>query len=435
MTAETTLTDYEVASIMSIIERLSKIIKKEYYTNEIQLNGKPDASLIDDNYNVYRESKDQKVGSTVAYNVLELMKETVMKYPGLFMTNTANRNKTDEHWEKKVLEVSNTAKEAIETVNNFLKGNSPENDSQGVKKDIDTPVNAPNTTEKASLENSKAKKAKPTEKLHEKHTDNLEEINQAKKTTKPERSKVDKQIAKDKRANQTKSNGSTVDSPVMSTRTKIIKTIRKPEVEEGFSLYGTKDEEGLYVYEGDEDEEDADYEEEDADQFEYDIKEITDDVYDGRTEHHIELELQSECDIHGTVDCDCPMYDDDFGPGESYDFTFEYNSEGRLVPTSSSVKEYFQSKVNETKGHNSNKITEIHSKTKKKKKNRKTKKNQIQFDPDSVDTCLFCDFEALYGHPPRQLLASLKQKDTSKSVDDKLHRFESLVHENLYRQQ
>ncbi|EGV60418.1 hypothetical protein CANTEDRAFT_136905 [Yamadazyma tenuis ATCC 10573] len=178
--------------------------------------------------------------------------------------------------------------------------------------------------------------------------------------------------------------------------------------EEGFSLYGTKDEEGLCTYEGDEYSDDY--------QDDYDIEEIDDDLYDGPREHHIELELQPECDIHGVEGCDCPMYEDGYEQEESYDFTFEYNSEGKLVPTEGSVKEYFRAQANGLRADgrfqpSNGKIMELEKKKKQKKKAKKSKeKRKPVFDADATDFCLLCDYEALYGKPPINLMKWVDQK-------------------------
>lgn len=181
-----------------------------------------------------------------------------------------------------------------------------------------------------------------------------------------------------------------------------IKSSNMKEVkEEGFDPYGTKDEEGLCTYAGD----DEDYE----------LDELEEDLYDGRTEHHIELELQPECDIHGTEDCDCPAYDVDLNEEESYDFTFEYNSEGKLVPTVDSLNEYLRAEANGFKANGKleglaqdPRITELERQPVHKKKHKKKRKKQVKkqmiFDPDKTDNCLFCDYEALYGKPPVHLM-------------------------------
>ena len=102
---------------------------------------------------------------------------------------------------------------------------------------------------------------------------------------------------------------------------------------QGFSLYDTKDEEGLHAGNsdmcsccGDCNEYEFEYEgnEYDYDQGDYDLEEITrDNDDDGKgysrgfsytipPTHHIEVELNAvpECDIHGSEGyCDCPIFD------------------------------------------------------------------------------------------------------------------------------
>lgn len=400
----------EVQNLTTTSERLCDLIKQKFdvYDQYMQNDGAR-ACVIDNDYNVLADTKGSTSTDNFEYNMLKLVKETLTKYPGLFLylgssnhveqdqnheqkvhqhTTDTPQQIRDKEWEMDAAEATKSAVEVLEVVDKFL---------------------AENVGDFKGLEALKK----------ELHTINNETIN--KLAGSKEASESTRQVQ-----SSTNSSKEVEDKPA-STRTKIIKTIRRQEPqEEGFSLYGTKDEEGLHVYEGNDDEEEYD------DQEEYDIEELNDDVYDGRTEHHIELELQSECDIHGAADCDCPVYDEEYGQEESYDFTFEYNSEGRLVPTTSSVTEYFKSKVNETRGrpHKSSKITEL-DKRKKKKKPKKTKKSQVQFDPDSIDTCLFCDYEALYGHPPRQLMKWIDYQEHDQYMRNKLSSLDSFMGNHL----
>lgn len=152
------------------------------------------------------------------------------------------------------------------------------------------------------------------------------------------------------------------------------------------------------------------------DQDEYDIEEISDDLHrrldvEEGTEHHLELEIKPQCDIHGSEYCECPVLDSDgeeFNDGASYNFTFEYDENGKLVPTYSDVEDKFldQHLDNNTPG----KITEITGKKKSKKKKKKKKTKPPSFDPDSFSNCLFCDYEAIFGEPPKQLLKLYNKK-------------------------
>lgn len=164
-----------------------------------------------------------------------------------------------------------------------------------------------------------------------------------------------------------------------------------PEPTEGFNLYDTKDEAGLNTYEPDDD---------------YDIEEVEDDYYG--TEHHIEVELKPECDIHDE-NCDCEFDD----MGEEYDFTFEYNEEGKLVPTFDGMKEYLKNSKfkNLNNFDNFNKIEDLSKMNKLKKKKKPKKKNKApSFNPDSTDNCLFCDYEAVFGTPPTNLINYYNKK-------------------------
>lgn len=209
-------------------------------------------------------------------------------------------------------------------------------------------------------------------------------------------------------------------------------------VQEGFSLYGTKDEEGLHIYDGGSQEEDL--------QDDYDLEEVNDDLHHSPTEHHIELELQPECDVHGSDPCDCPVYEGDCNEERSYDFTFEYNQDGKLVPTFDGMK----GEEHEQIRSKSDKITELPQKKSKKKKkkllkqpsvsatnntNGATNGNGKKIDP-SEENCLFCDYEAIFGHPPRQLMKLYNQqiKEADKRKADMRRKLQRAKQNAIQRQ-
>ncbi|KAG7194695.1 uncharacterized protein KQ657_004372 [Scheffersomyces spartinae] len=232
---------------------------------------------------------------------------------------------------------------------------------------------------------------------------------------------------------------------------------------EGFNLFDTKDEEGLHEgncgY--------CDRDEEIGDQDDYDLEEIDEDddfLYDYQpTTHHIEVELNTSpnCYVHGTEGCNCPMYDDELEnseDGPSCEFTFEYDYNGKLVPTYSNVEEKLrlmnlQSELKAAAAAASAvgssrlpaMIEPIEEENQKKSKNKKKKKKKTQQQlqiqqqeiinnksnssmiPQPIDDtqngssgatviklgpycCLFCEYEAFYGTKPRQLIKSYELK-------------------------
>lgn len=209
---------------------------------------------------------------------------------------------------------------------------------------------------------------------------------------------------------------------------------------EGFNLYDTKDEEGLH--EGNCGFCDHD----DHAQDDYDIEEVDDDdfLYDYQPTHHIEVELNTAptCDVHGNEECDCPIYDDgldDSQDGPSCEFTFEYDYNGKLVPTYSNVEEKLrlmnlQSELKAAAAAAAVGSTRLpaviepveedgHKKNKKKKKKKKKQDSTIMPVPSEAGAvptatiiklgpycCLFCEYEAFYGTKPRQLIKSYELK-------------------------
>ncbi|ODV77551.1 uncharacterized protein CANTADRAFT_35223, partial [Suhomyces tanzawaensis NRRL Y-17324] len=193
---------------------------------------------------------------------------------------------------------------------------------------------------------------------------------------------------------------------------------------EGFSLYDTKDEEGLH--EGNTDGYDYDYD----DQGDYDIEEINGDEYQYKYSptHHIEVELNatSECDEHGFDGCDCPSYrtigadrnayDED---GPSCEFTFEYDHTGKLVPIYNNVEEKLRMMTLQSRDSQSFIEHGDDNKKKKKKKKKKNKNtqgqqnsqpNQSQPPNQPPHFCLFCEYETIFGTKPRQMIKWYEQQ-------------------------
>ncbi|GBL49371.1 hypothetical_protein [Candidozyma auris] len=211
--------------------------------------------------------------------------------------------------------------------------------------------------------------------------------------------------------------------------------------QEGFSLYGTKDEEGLHAGNGDCGYEDDEYD--DAEQDDYDIGELQGDAefsYEYGPTHHIEVELS-----------DGPVGEGGNRDDEaSCEFTFEYDQNGKLVPTYCNVEEQLRFMNLRDKTPNSTMVAPpTGEKTKKnKKKNKKKKKSQQDgqkgqpvgnqrggFDADLG--CLFCQYEAAFGVKPVHMMRWYDQKVMNEErhrqkVREKLERAKSKA---LKRQQ
>lgn len=209
-----------------------------------------------------------------------------------------------------------------------------------------------------------------------------------------------------------------------------------PPKKEGFSLYDTQDEEGLH--EGNTGDL---YFNEDGNQDDYDLEEIENEDYQYDYSPTIEVELNTapECEKHGQEICDCPIdeqrsrFNSTNDEGPSCEFTFEYDRNGELVPTYSNVEEKLRlmSLNSRSLGKSGNmklpsiKELNIHTNTeenssnekKNKKKNKKKKKQKHYEANESVikekqqsDCCLFCEYEALFGTKPRQMIKWYNEK-------------------------
>ncbi|SGZ46534.1 CIC11C00000003786 [Sungouiella intermedia] len=155
----------------------------------------------------------------------------------------------------------------------------------------------------------------------------------------------------------------------------------RPRVEEkeGFSLYGTNDEEGLHDGNAD------DYDEDEQD--DYDLDELEDAekfLYDYGP-HHIEVEVNNGPASSEPVDPDEP----------SCEFTFEYDRNGTLVPTDNNIEEKLRLMCLQSQGEET-------GQTGKKKKSNKKKKKKATVSSEGVDEscCLFCQYEAFFGVKP-----------------------------------
>ncbi|RLV83576.1 hypothetical protein JA9_004756 [Meyerozyma sp. JA9] len=178
---------------------------------------------------------------------------------------------------------------------------------------------------------------------------------------------------------------------------KISSIFSPPNPTSGFSLYDTKDEEGLH------DGNAEFFSDHDYGQSDYDLDEVHDDLA-----HHIEVEVDrgASCDGH-EGSCSCDEYDDQ---GPSCEFTFEYDHNGKLIPTSNNVEEQLRlmqlqnQQLQRQSPRPAKGQRDLESRPGKKKKNKK-KKNKDQ-EPSAAGSCccLFCEYEAIYGVEPRQMV-------------------------------
>lgn len=212
---------------------------------------------------------------------------------------------------------------------------------------------------------------------------------------------------------------------------------------EGFSLYDTHDEEGLH--DGNADEEAIDGEIGGAySQDDYDIDEISDSMYhEYHPTHHIEVELNTEdgSTAGRTVFNNNYDFEDDGGP--SCEFTFEYDHNGKLVPTHNNVEEKLRLMLLQNRMRNIEEPKMSKSQKKKKKKKEKQlqqqqqqllqllplqsqqpKDVQLQSQYQGQDVgrhqalvlqvnsscCLFCEYETIYGSRPKQMIKWYEQK-------------------------
>lgn len=189
---------------------------------------------------------------------------------------------------------------------------------------------------------------------------------------------------------------------IMKLQQRIAEVEAERLAESGFSLYGTKDEEGLH------DGNAEDYDDSDGlEQDDYDIGELQGDpefLYEYGPTHHIEVELS-----------DGPAGERrDRGDEPSCEFTFEYDRNGKLVPTYCNVEEQLRL-MNLHLRDKQGLLETLHErqetgKKKKKKNNKKKKKQEQQRAADDDSGCLFCQYEAFFGMKPVHMMRWYDQK-------------------------
>lgn len=154
---------------------------------------------------------------------------------------------------------------------------------------------------------------------------------------------------------------------------------------EGYSVYGTNDEQGLH----------ENYDEQD----DYDIQELEEGdnfLYEYAPTHHIEVELNDG--PAGSSNPDEP----------SCEFTFEYDRNGKLVPTYSNVEEKLR--LMSLQSRLAAETVKTEGKKKKKSKNKKKKVPDAAGQVLDETCCLFCQYEAFFGVKPVHMMKWYDQK-------------------------
>ncbi|RKP31968.1 hypothetical protein METBISCDRAFT_26103 [Metschnikowia bicuspidata] len=166
---------------------------------------------------------------------------------------------------------------------------------------------------------------------------------------------------------------------------------------QGFDPYGMKDEEGL-------NDENCQLCDEGDIQDDFDIEEVQDDDQCfgcPAATHHIEVELNDGSPLIGSPDPNKP----------SCEFTFEYDGNGKLIPTSNNVEEQL-CQISLSTQLDIDMASSKSSKKKKKKKKSSTCQQRNTGPVSAIDEslCLFCQFKALYGHEPIHTMRWLEDK-------------------------
>jgi hypothetical protein len=138
------------------------------------------------------------------------------------------------------------------------------------------------------------------------------------------------------------------------------------------------------------------------DQDNYDVNEIIEDSNYSYS-HHIDVELNQNK----------PQYEE----GPSCEFTFEYDKNGKLIPTYNNVEEKIQLLQNKTKLPSINELNlkELPDKKDKRKKNKKKLENNVSPPIQgglimNSNCCLICEYEIVFGHKPKQLIKLYNQR-------------------------
>lgn len=194
------------------------------------------------------------------------------------------------------------------------------------------------------------------------------------------------------------------------------------EAREGYSMYGTQDEEGLHDGNADYDDDDDPDPEHDDD---YDIEEIglgERFLYGYGPTHHIEVELN-----------DGPSGARDIDPNEpSCEFTFEYDHNGKLVPTYSNIEEKLRLVSLQSRMADGDVPAA-------KKKSKKKKKKAVHPAPHGATghadaygvldeaCCMFCQYEAYFGTKPVNMMMwydqkMMKEEKRRQRIKEKLER-------------
>lgn len=172
--------------------------------------------------------------------------------------------------------------------------------------------------------------------------------------------------------------------------------------QEGFSLYDTRDEEGLHEGNSQQYDDQGDYDLEEIDEGESFLYSVS------PGEHGLQI-MKNDDDFH---------YQDEDDNEPSCEFTFEYDANGKLIHTDNNIEEKLRMMNLHPQLQKDIKLPSISELnieqpvvTKSKKKKKKKSKREDKRAPDnSVYSCLFCEYEDFYGEKPREMIKWYNQK-------------------------
>lgn len=254
-------------------------------------------------------------------------------------------------------------------------------------------------------------------------------------------SKETKKLSKKKKNNEFEFNPESLlkESEMEFLRNRISELVMKkgfgiePESrQEGFSLYDTRDEEGLHEgnsqqYYEDDDQDDYNLEEiDEAENFLYSVS---------PGEHRLQIIKNGGklCDEEDHCKyCQYMRYsgdkideEDEDDDEPSCEFTFEYDANGKLVHTDNNIEEKLRMMNLHPRADKNVKLPSIselnieqptltNSKSKRKKK-KKSKREEKVHEPGKVPSsdfhsCLFCEYEDFYGEKPREMIKWYNRK-------------------------
>lgn len=148
------------------------------------------------------------------------------------------------------------------------------------------------------------------------------------------------------------------------------------------------------------------------------------------TEFDIDIDIihnQDDYDVDEIIDDNYSYAKPEYDEGPSCEFTFEYDNQGKLVPTYNNVEEKLQILQNKMKLPSINELNLKEPEKKPKKKNKKKSEKNNSHDSHNNTTnhvegpiqgglimnsncCPICEYEVVFGHKPRQLIKLYNQR-------------------------